>query len=665
MAPQKHFKLPAIGLALSIISAAAANVDTPTILEAENASLGSKFNSATDGGISYIEISQTFAENAPSSADSVASFSVTFPEGGEYMLFARVYVGPQGGNDDSLIFAKAFGSPTLGNTNQWSVANYLGDLGFADPDEVILTTGEAGLQTWKWLRVSSVSDVEIFQVPDGQLTQTYQVAGREDGFRLDKIAFAQRGVSFTVDQLNKGLAGTDYRDPNDGQPFQATGPIIAQQKSKFLGSVWSSSAANNKDFEFYWNGMWHGNGGKWGSVEPTRDVMNWSNLDQGYAYAKAHGVKFNFHVLLWGSQQPSWIDNLPVEEKRAEIIEWMQAVAERYPDIDYLQVVNEPINAPTDGTQNPWASQPTANYSDALGGAGETGFDWILEGFRLARQYFPDTPLMINEYGVEGNTPTTDRYLEIIQALQAENLIDLVGFQGHAFNTKVASSAALKAALDKIGSTGLPIMITEMEIDGFDDVVQLEEYKRVFPIYWDHPSVIGVNISGHIGNWRADQGAVLVNDNFSERLALKWLRDYVESSPWNNLSGHLASLELDESQHTPTADIDGDGLSTGFEYLLGLDPSKGDATSLPFTLESGQFDIPLSIAAHALQGFIHIESSTNLKDWNRIATYDLNLRAGPSFERTDSPDGPTLRYKVPVQTSSASIYYRYAYELSN
>lgn len=665
MAPQKYSTLSATSLALSILSAAAADVDTPTILEAENASLGTEFSTADAGEVSYITINQTYAENAPSAADSIATFSVTFPEGGEYELFARVYVGPGGGNDDSLIFANSFGSPTLGDSDQWSVANNLTIAGFADPDDLILSIGEAAGQTWKWLRVASFTSVGLFTVPDDQLTQTYQVAGREDGFLLDKLAFTQRGVTFTVDQLNKGIAGTDYRDPNDGQPFQSTGPIIAEQKTKFLGSVWSSSTANNKDFEFYWNGMWHGNGGKWGSVESTRDVMNWSNLDQGYAFAKANGVKSNFHVLLWGSQQPNWISNLPVEEKRAEIIEWIEAVAERYPDIDYLQVVNEPVNAPADGSQNPWQAEPTANYADALGGAGETGFDWIIEGFRLARQYFPDTPLMINEYGVEGNTATTDQYLRIIEALQAEGLIDLVGFQGHAFNTQTASPAAMKAALDKIGATGLPIMITEMEIDGFDDVVQLEEYKRVFPIYWDHPSVIGINISGHIGNWRADQGAVLVNDNFSERLALKWLREYVESSPWNNLSGYLAQLDLDENQHTATADIDGDGLSTGFEYLLGLDPSADDATSPPLILNSDQFEIPLSIAAHALQGLVHVESSPNLKDWKRIATYDLNLRTGQNFERSEGPDGPTLIFKAPAQNDIPSIYYRYAYELSD
>lgn len=660
----KRHPIAAIALALSMTGLASANINTATILEAENATLGSKFNSATDGNTSYITISETLAANAPASDDTLANFSISFPEGGEYLLFARVYVGPQGGSDDSLIFANGFGNPSLGNTDHWSVANNLTNVGFANPDDVILTTGDAGGETWKWLRVSSFTSVGVFVVPDGQLTQTYKISGREDGFRLDKLAFAQRGVSFTVDQLDNGLAGTDYRSPDDGQPFQTTGPVIAHHKSKFLGSVWSGTSSNNKDFEFYWNGMWHGNAGKWGSVEATRDVMNWTVLDQGYAFAKEHGVKFNFHVLLWGSQQPAWIDNLPVEEKRAEIIEWMQAVAERYPDIDYLQVANEPINAPPDGTQNPWATQPTANYADALGGAGETGFDWILEGFRLARQYFPDTPLMINEYGIEGSEDLSNRYLEIIQALQAEDLIDLIGFQAHAFNTKNTSAAEMKRILDKIAATGLPIMLTEMEIDGFDDLVQLEEYKRVFPIYWDHPSVIGINISGHIGNWRADQGAVLVNENFSERLALKWLREYVEASPWNNFSGYLASRDLDEAQHTPTADRDKDGLATGIEYLIGSDPESYNAGGLNYIDSPNTISLSLDISPNIFDGTIYIERSENLTTWEKVASYDLNLKTGKSFTLSQEGSKKTVNY-TDTNTSQTSTFYRIAFTPKN
>ncbi|MDQ8198160.1 endo-1,4-beta-xylanase [Pelagicoccus enzymogenes] len=658
-------RLPLCSFAIALLAPSILNGQNATaiVMEAENATLGSSFSTATADGVTYITPSVNFTGSAPTSASTVASFSVTFPEAGDYELFARIYVGNGAANDDSFIPANDLGDATVGNSDDWSAANGLWNAGFSDPDEIVLSVGDTGTTTWKWIRVSTFSDVGLLTVPSSQLTQTYKLASREDGLRIDKIAFGPLRVSFTVDQLDNGLAGWDQRQPNDGQDFQATGPILAHGKSKFLGSVWSSTASNNKDFEFYWNGMWHGNGGKWGSVESTRDNMNWSNLDQGYQFAKANSVKFNFHVLLWGAQQPSWISALPPAEQLEEIEEWMSLVANRYPDIDYLQVVNEPINAPPDGSVSPEGGSSRANYIAALGGTGETGFDWILESFRLARHYFPDTPLMINEYNIEGNHDRSDRYLEIIQALQAEDLIDLVGFQGHAFSTKFASSQDLSTILDKIASTGLPIMITEMEIDGHDDYVQLAEYQRVFPIYWDHPSVIGVNISGHIGNWRYDQGAYLVNDNFTERLALQWLREYVADSGWTSFSGYLSKRDLDSQAHAFTNDADGDMLSTGLEFLLGSDPQfpfNEVALLWAWSMKRGELTLPFS--PDTGEGKVTIQSSVDLKHWQDEASYDLRFRRTDGMEIVGSDESPVLRFQGNA-FSEPALYYRLKFSL--
>jgi endo-1,4-beta-xylanase len=593
---------------------------TPVIAQAEDAALGSAWTVASADGVTFIEPNVNFTGNFPTSADTVATFSVTFPAAGDYELYARVYVGPGGFSDDSLIPSIAFGPTAVGTGTGWTMANGLASAGFVDPDALILATGDAGSQVWKWVRLSSYSSVGVLRVPSGQLTRTYRLASREDGLRIDKLAFGPLQVTFTVDQMDKGLPGWDQRQPSDGEPYQTTGPILAHHKSKFLGSVWSGTSAYNKDFEFYWNGMWHGNAGKWGSVERVRDTMNWAVVDQGYNFAKANGVFFNFHVLLWGSQQPGWISSLPPAEQLEEIREWMQAVAARYPDIDALQVVNEPINAPPDGEGT------RANYINALGGTGTTGFDWILESFRLARHYFPGTPLMINEYNVEGSPERAAEYVRIIEALQAEDLIDLIGLQGHAFSTQFTSTAVLRSNLELFASTGLPIMITEMEIDGFDDFIQLAEYQRVFPVYWEHPSVIGVNLSGHIGNWRADQGAVLVNANFTERLALQWLRTYIAGAGWPSFEGYLAERGLSPGIHSLQADVDRDGLSTGIEFLAELDPTTPDGGAFTWVAEGGNGTFRLVIAPDIAEGLVEIQTSTDLVNWATEASYDLRFR---------------------------------------
>ncbi len=181
------------------------------------------------------------------------------------------------------------------------------------------------------------------------------------------------------------------------------------------------------NFTAYWNQVTPENGGKWGSVEGQRNVMSWADLDAAYNLAKANGFPFRMHTLVWGNQQPAWIESLPPAEQLAEIQQWFAAVAARYPDIDFIDVVNEPLHDPPRGATN-------GNYIEALGGDGPSGWEWVLRSFRMARQYFPHAKLGINEYSVTNNTADMQRYIGIIQLLQAEGLIDTVGVQGHAFS---------------------------------------------------------------------------------------------------------------------------------------------------------------------------------------------------------------------------------------
>lgn len=296
---------------------------------------------------------------------------------------------------------------------------------------------------------------------------------------------------------------------------------IANGSKKFLGNIYSSSQI--QDFNKYWNQVTPENAGKWGSVENTRNVMNWTELDRAYKLAKDNGFYYKHHVLLWGNQQPSWIENLSNEDQLKEINEWFEAVATRYPDMDAIEVVNEPVNDPPIGATN-------GNYAKALGGTGITGYDWIIEAFKLARKYFPKAKLMLNEYGIENTPNTLNKYMEIINLLKKDNLIDQVGFQAHAFSTR-GSGASLKNFLDVLATTGLPLYATELDIDGPSDKTQLDDYMKIFPVIWNHPAVQGVTLWGwRVGLWRNDQKAYIILQNGLERPALEWLRTFVTST---------------------------------------------------------------------------------------------------------------------------------------
>ncbi len=198
--------------------------------------------------------------------------------------------------------------------------------------------------------------------------------------------------------------------------------------------------------------------------------MDWTALDEAYNMAKRNNMKFQFHVLIWGAQQPTWIRTLAPVDQLAAIKNWFAAVAQRYADIDLLEVANETL---PNHNQPDNRKSDSGNYIKTLGGAGSTGWDWVLEAFRLARQYFPNTKLIINDYGITTRSSATNQYLKIIHLLQKENPIDGIDLQEHAFETASAPLSVHSANLEALAATGLPIYITELDIHGPTDAQQL------------------------------------------------------------------------------------------------------------------------------------------------------------------------------------------------
>jgi endo-1,4-beta-xylanase len=264
---------------------------------------------------------------------------------------------------------------------------------------------------------------------------------------------------------------------------------LAAGKPKFLGNIIGNHVPAS--YNVYWNQITPGNSGKWGSVEGTRDVMNWAALDLAYNHTLASTYSFKHHTLVWGNQAPGWIAALPAAEQLAEIEEWFAAVAARYPGIDQIDVVNEPLHV-------------VPSYAAALGGGGATGWDWVIRSFELARQYFPNAELLLNEYGVLGSKRATADYLKIINLLKARGLIDGIGEQAHGL--EYAQSATIRANLDSLAATGLPVYITELDLESADDATQLGMYQRVFPLLYEHPGVRGVTLWGYLAgeHWKPD-----------------------------------------------------------------------------------------------------------------------------------------------------------------
>jgi endo-1,4-beta-xylanase len=312
--------------------------------------------------------------------------------------------------------------------------------------------------------------------------------------------------------------------------FVTASAQIANGKCKFLGNV--IAASTPVDFNTYWNQVTPENAGKWGSVEATRDVMNWTQLDNAYNTAKNNNLPFRHHTLVWGQQQPTWLSALTAQEQKEEVEEWIKAFAERYPDTDFIDVVNEPLHA-------------VPAYFEAIGGAGLTGWDWVVWTFEKARHYCPNAKLFLNDYNIINNTGATTSYLQIVNLLKSKNLIDGIGEQGHFMES--TPIATLKSNLDKLAETNLPIHISEFDIHLSDDTQQKNKYEELFPVLWMHPGVYGITLWGYKQGqiWR--ENAYLIRANRTDRPAFTWLKSFVANSNGGTLCTPVGIEESEAS----------------------------------------------------------------------------------------------------------------------
>jgi endo-1,4-beta-xylanase len=289
---------------------------------------------------------------------------------------------------------------------------------------------------------------------------------------------------------------------------------MAVGKPKFLGNIIAGSVPSN--FNAYWNQVTPENAGKWGSVEAVRNQMNWGPLDTAYNYARANGFPFKQHTFVWGAQEPGWIGSVSASTQAYEVEDFMRQYCQRYPQTQYIDVVNEPISQP-------------ASFRNALGGSGSTGWDWIVWSFQKARQHCPTAKLLLNEYGIINDATKLNRYKGIVNILKARGLIDGVGIQAHHFSMDNLSAATMKANLDSLAQTGVPIYVSELDMTG-DDSTQLARYQRLFPGLWTHPGVAHVTLWGYIEGQTWVANSHLVRRDGSERPAMVWLKNYVRTT---------------------------------------------------------------------------------------------------------------------------------------
>ena len=318
---------------------------------------------------------------------------------------------------------------------------------------------------------------------------------------------------------------------------------LSTNPDKFLGNITTSYSVDYGNEKFYtlWNQITPENESKWASIEGNNDGWNWGGCDNAYNYAKKHNFPFKFHCLIWGAQYPGWLDNLSPERQYEEIVEWMDAVKKRYPDMPMIDVVNEAVPG----------HQP-APYKEALGGDGKTGYDWIIKAFEMAHERWPDAILIYNDY----NTFQWQRtqFIDLVRTLRdAGAPIDAYGCQSH--DLTAMSLSNFKSAMVEIqNALKMPMYSTEYDIGTSDDALQLQRYKEQIPYMWEADYCAGITLWGYIygRTWTTDGNSGIIKDG-KDRPAMTWLREYMKTDAAKNAKSPFPGMVKEASVYVKPA----------------------------------------------------------------------------------------------------------------
>lgn len=218
-------------------------------------------------------------------------------------------------------------------------------------------------------------------------------------------------------------------------------------------------------------------------------------------YCEENGVTPKLHCLVYDKFIPEWLPRGDEKAMEAAYENRFREISQRYAGrLLEFEVINELL------------CEPGWGYKSVISDKRDI-VEWA---FGLARKYFPDETLVINEGNpVPGLAKARFRspyFMLIENALRAGASIDKIGLQHHIFTGATAETAeeyqkavqggademidpaAILKALDVIASLGRPLEMTEVTVPTFGDTEEDEELQAdllelLYTVWFSHPAM--------------------------------------------------------------------------------------------------------------------------------------------------------------------------------
>lgn len=206
---------------------------------------------------------------------------------------------------------------------------------------------------------------------------------------------------------------------------------------------------------------------KMGAVYQGEDNYNWTMADRYVKFARENNQDLRWHTLVWHNQSPDWIfkdDNgnkVSKEVLENRLKKYIFAVGKRYAnDICSVDVVNECISDKNfilrDGNDR-------SQWFDILGP------DYVDKAFFWAKEAFPKSSLVINDYNLEMIEGKRQGMYKLVKGMLERGVpVDTVGLQMH-INIQNPPISEIEQTIELFGSLGLNVIVTEMEVSAYID----------------------------------------------------------------------------------------------------------------------------------------------------------------------------------------------------
>lgn len=251
------------------------------------------------------------------------------------------------------------------------------------------------------------------------------------------------------------------------------------------------------------------------------------------------------HCIFWESEGAvqSWIHGLSKNDMSTAVQNRLSGLLTRYKGkFKHYDVNNEMLH--------------NSFYQDHLGKEIRANM------FKTANELDPSATLFVNDYSIEDGTDarsSPEKYIQHILDLQEQGApVGGIGIQGHITSP---IGPIVCSALDKLGTLGLPIWFTEVDVASNNEHVRADDLEVMIREAFAHPAVEGVMLWGFWELFMSRDNAHLVNaegdlnEAGKRYLALKqeWLtraHGYVNDQCEFGYRGFHGSYEVEVATHS-------------------------------------------------------------------------------------------------------------------